>query len=118
MTWKLFLDDERVPTDAKWMPGDIQAMYRDEQWEIARTHLEVMALIELYGTIPEFVSFDHDLGDFTNGDGVKVARYLIDLDMYTDIKFPKQFQFVVHSRNPVGKANIEGLLNGYLKQRG
>jgi len=32
-------------------------------------------------------------------------------------RFQKDFDFYVHSQNPVGKANIEGLLNGYLKQR-
>lgn len=28
---------------------------------------------------------------------------------------PADFAFFVHSQNPVGKANIEGLLNNYLE---
>jgi hypothetical protein len=30
-------------------------------------------------------------------------------------RIPDDFQFYVHSRNPVGRANIEGLLNNYLE---
>ena len=105
MTWNLFIDDERFPVDE---PG----MF----WEIARNYSEVVKLIEEKG-MPSYISFDHDLGDFENGDGYKIAKYLVDLDIYTNYNFPKDFSFYVHSQNPVGKANIEGLLNGYLKAR-
>lgn len=104
MTWKLFLDDERFP------PGDWR------EWRIARNHNDVVRLIERLG-FPAFVSFDHDLGDFENGDGYKIAKYLVDLDMYTDYKMPDDFDYYVHSQNPIGKANIEGYLDGYLKAK-
>jgi len=103
MTWNLFIDDERFPVDE---PG----MF----WEIARNHNEVVKLIEEKG-MPSYISFDHDLGDFENGDGYKIAKYLVDLDLYTDYKFPENFNYYVHSQNPIGKANIEGYLNNYLK---
>lgn len=106
MTWNLFLDDERFP------PND------GREWVIARNHDEVVHLIaNVYGTIPSYVSFDHDLGEFINGDGYKVAKYLVDLDLYTEVKIPEDFSFYVHSQNPIGKANIEGYLNNYLAQR-
>ena len=66
---------------------------------------------------PSYVSFDHDLGAFENGDGYKIAKYLVDLDLYTDIRMPDNFDYYVHSQNPIGKANIEGYLNGYLRAR-
>lgn len=114
MTWNLFIDDERELSDVTWAPWQIREKYRNEEWEIARNHNEVIALIEKRG-MPSYVSFDHDLGDFKNGDGYKIAKYLVDLDLYTDYNFPENFDFYVHSKNPVGKSNIEGYLNNYLE---
>ena len=116
MTWKLFLDDERNPADVTWADYKMQQKYRDDEWVICRTHDEVTQKVDELG-FPDFVSFDHDLGDFVNGTGYIVAKYLVDLDMYTDISMPSNFAFFVHSKNPIGKANIEGYLNGYLKHR-
>lgn len=31
--------------------------------------------------------------------------------------FADDFDYYVHSQNPIGKANIEGLINGYLKAK-
>jgi hypothetical protein len=106
MTWNLFLDDERYPAEES-----------DRFWHIARNHEDVVNLVEKLG-FPSYVSFDHDLGDFIpNGDGYQVAKYLCDLDMYTEYKMPDNFDFYVHSQNPVGKANIEGYLRAYLRAR-
>lgn len=101
--WNLFIDDERVPPDD------------GREWIIARNHQEVIEAVEQRNSVPSYVSFDHDLGEFGNGDGYKIAKYLVDLDLYTDLKFPADFSFYVHSQNPIGKANIEGYLNNYLK---
>jgi hypothetical protein len=116
MTWKLFLDDERNFQDVTWAPWDIREQYRQEGWIICRNHEEVTRKVDELG-FPQFVSFDHDLGDFVNGTGYTVAKYLVDLDMYTDIAMPDDFAFFVHSKNPIGKANIEGYLNNYLKHK-
>jgi hypothetical protein len=114
MTWNLFIDDERNLEDVTWAPWEVRAKYRDEEWHIARNHDDVIRLIEENG-MPSYVSFDHDLGVFENGDGYKIAKYLVDLDMYTTYIFPANFDFYVHSKNPIGKANIEGYLNAYFK---
>lgn len=116
--WNLFIDDERGLEDVKWAPCDIREKYYNEEWVIARTHNEVINSIEKMGCMPSFVSFDHDLGDFENGDGYKIAKYLVDLDMYTDnYNFPNDFCYFVHSKNPIGKENIESYLGNYLRIR-
>lgn len=116
MTYNLFIDDERVPSDVKWMNHQEQADYRNLDWVIARNQNEVEYLIENRG-FPEKISFDHDLGDETNGTGYSIAKYLVNLDLDTDYKMPENFIFYVHSKNPIGKVNIENYLNSYMKQR-
>jgi hypothetical protein len=51
-----------------------------------------------------------------------IVKFLIeeDLDMneaYNTNFIPSNFEFNVHSANPVGAANIEGYLNSYLNTR-
>ena len=120
MSWKLFLDDERNPADVTWAPLGLQHNYRDGDWKIARTLLEVSKLITEYG-MPVAVSFDHDLGD-KQPTGHDIAMHMVQLDMDRErdlfgdvIEFAEDFVFFVHSKNPVGKANIIGYLNGYLE---
>ena len=114
MSWNLFLDDERTLEEVKWVSWQVQEKYRNEEWKIARNHQGVIDLIEEFG-YPQYVSFDHDLGDFIpNGDGYQIAKYLCDLDMNTSYKMPENFDFCVHSKNPVGKTNIESYMNSYI----
>lgn len=101
MTYKLFIDDERFPASD------------GPEWVIARNKVEVLAAIELWG-MPYFVSFDHDLGEM-EPTGHAIAVELVSMAMDGEITFSDEFKFYVHSQNPVGKANIEGYLNGYLK---
>lgn len=104
MTWNLFIDDERFP------PND------GREWVICRNHFEVFECVFDLG-MPSYISFDHDLGE-NLWSGYDIAKELVDIALTTidpDYKFPADFDFYVHSQNPVGKANIEGLLNGYLK---
>ena len=111
MTWNLFIDDERFPPDD------------GRDWVIARTYHE--ALLEVFNRgFPSYISFDHDLGE-NQKTGHDIAKVLVENDMISGniesrkaYKFSPDFAFYVHSQNPIGKANIEGLLNNYLKQRG
>jgi hypothetical protein len=86
---------------------------------IARSAAQAIALVEARG-MPSFVSFDHDLGLNADGSlapsGHDFAKWLIEEDL-SGRRLPDEFEFVVHSANPVGKKNIEGLLRGYLQQR-
>ena len=119
---KLFIDDVRIPSDVGFV---------NSEWTIARNYDQAIAMMSLF--FPEEISFDHDLGEDSKS-GLDVAKYLIFIDeQYIDsrrefekyepeFKFrkteyvdPKTFKFYVHSANPVGKENIEGLLNNYIK---
>ena len=61
-----------------------------------------------------YISFDHDLGE-NERTGYDIAKLLVDLDMNGEREFalPAEFEFYVHSQNPIGKANIEAYLNNY-----
>jgi hypothetical protein len=103
--YSLFIDDERDP------PRD------GRNWIVARHWEEVMMTLRRNG-MPGYISFDHDLGqDYHTGHDI--AKLLIDLDMDGDDDFalPPEFDFYVHSQNPVGRDNINGLLTKYLEFR-
>ncbi|SFG54636.1 cyclic-phosphate processing receiver domain-containing protein [Sulfitobacter dubius] len=109
MTYPLFIDDERFP------PSDGQA------WQIARNLAEVASALRSFGP-PDFISFDHDLGE-AEPTGYDIAKKLVagDLGELEGTEFesglPWGFQFYVHSQNPVGADNIRALLNRYLSFR-
>lgn len=119
MTWNLFIDDERDLKDVTWAPWQVQEKYRNEEWVIARSYGEALVNFAQRG-FPTFVSFDHDLGEGENT-GHDVAKFLVEADIkfrdrgIYEYRFPQNFDFYVHSKNPIGKANIEGLLNNYMK---
>lgn len=104
--YSLFIDDERYPprNDGR-------------NWIIARDFLDVSLCLRRNG-MPGFVSFDHDLGE-NKRTGHDIVKLLIELDMSDDeqYKIPQGFEYYVHSQNVPGKANIEGLLESYLKHR-
>jgi hypothetical protein len=100
MTYKLFLDDERNPVT----PID---------WKIARSFEEACRLFEEFGA-PSFISFDHDLGQSLSG--FDFAKWIVDKDQDQNF-LTEDFDYYVHSQNPIGKQNIEGLLNSYLRQK-
>ena len=111
MTWNLFIDDERVPTDVSWAPAQQLILYHSEIWIIARNFAQVAELVNQRG-MPKRISFDHDLGAGERT-GYDIAQYLVDLDMDGKHKFPKDFQFYAHSMNPIGRDNIMRYLTRY-----
>ena len=78
-------------------------------------------MVQVYG-MPNFISFDHDLGK-NEPTGYDIAKWLVEVDMGRNKKildraaFHPDFDFYVHSKNPVGKANIEAYLNNYFKMK-
>jgi hypothetical protein len=111
MTWNLFIDDERWPLDATWA----EWYGKRNEWMVARTWIEVCELIDTYG-MPDFISFDHDLGpEEIYLTGYKIAQEIVNKDISGEWAIPENFSFYVHSQNPVGRQNIEGLLNRYLQ---
>ena len=62
---KLFLDDIRIPKDAiNLIPTNFNRFYWENDWDIVRNYDEFVLHIEMNG-VPEFVSFDHDLGEIS-----------------------------------------------------
>lgn len=99
--WSLFIDDDRFPVDD------------GSNWRIARNLEQALFLIETYG-LPDHIAFDHDLGEDAPT-GHEIAQKLVEMDLDKKIDLPKDLSFYVHSQNPVGAKNIEGLLTQYLE---
>lgn len=84
------------------------------EFVVVRTYYDFVNYIQANG-LPEFISFDNDLGLEENGDlapdGYAAAKWLVyesGLDL-TELKFN------VHSANPVAAQQIKGLLTNYIK---
>lgn len=100
---KMYLDDLRTPI---------------EEFDfIVRSYDEAIATIKKHG-VPNFISFDLDLGTDENGTllktGYDLAKWLVNSDLDDIYKLPSNFRFKVHSQNPVGKQNIISILDSYL----
>lgn len=102
MKWRMFIDDERFPGE------------KDCDMVVVRSVDEAKQLIADNG-MPHYVSFDHDLGDNLDT-GMDLAKWIVERDL-DDRSLPNDFRFYVHSQNPVGKENIERLLDQYLSIR-
>lgn len=83
---------------------------------VVRSFEEATTYILKHG-VPNFISFDHDLGMDINGEigknGYDLAKWIVNMDLNGQIKIPEDFIFNVHSANPIGKDNIETILNNY-----
>lgn len=106
------MDDERDPAFLVHLRAAGERVDADGPWVVARTQSAAEALIRARG-LPDVISFDHDYGPPECGDGHGLARWLVeqDLDGAVDLL---QLRYQVHSRNPVGAANIRGVLDGYV----
>ncbi len=100
---KMYIDDLRTPKHPE-----------NFDW-IARSSEIAIVLMERYGC-PQFISFDHDLGG--EDTAMVVVKWMIemDLDMSGDF-IPCDFDWNVHSANPVGAANLNGYLKAYFTQK-
>lgn len=97
LEWSLFLDDEREP--------------KEKGMTVARTSEEAKELIRKKG-FPKYMSLDHDLGG--DDTGQKFVKWIV--DEYMDKELP-EFDFNIHSDNPVGSKNMESLLNSFIKHK-
>jgi len=118
---KLFLDDIRIPKDCAngIVPSHLNKLYWDNDWDVVRSYDKFVSWIVKNG-LPDFISFDHDLADvhytmdFSDKNdggkektGYECAKWLVDYCMDQKLDIPS---FIVHSQNPVGKANIQSYL--------
>lgn len=122
MIYKLFLDDKRNPVHCiSYMHlriGRLNPIYLENDWVICRNYESFKNTITEYG-LPEFISFDHDLGDehyqeylkygtvtyedYTEKTGYDCAKWLVNYCIENKKKIPN---FAVHSDNIVGTQNI------------
>jgi hypothetical protein len=104
---KIYLDDVRDPPDGTWT--------------VARTATEARALF-LAGPV-EMCSLDHDLGTCSlctvcakgctctcHETGYDFVKWLAEKDLWS------KFKPVVHSANPVGKTNMQAIINRYWRR--
>ena len=105
MKFRLFIDDERFPS----------GIWREDEWVIARDYEAACQAVKQRG-MPTDISFDHDLGEGPTG--ADFADWLIGCMLNKNWKFPKGFDYYVHSQNPVGAANIRGKMDAALKHIG
>ena len=97
--WKLYLDDVRPCP---------------EGYVLARSYVEAIELVQEMGC-PSFISFDHDLGLIDGEEeknGYSFAKWLVNMDLDHNI-FPNHFNYQIHSSNPEGRKNINGLFLSY-----
>jgi hypothetical protein len=106
MKKKLFLDDLRT----------IDMVYdasQEKEFDIVRTYEEFVSYVQK-NSLPDFISFDNDLGLDKNGevalDGYAAAKWLV----YESGLDLRSLQFKVHSANPVAAEQIKGLLTNYI----
>jgi hypothetical protein len=122
MSWNLFIDDQ-----CRELNPSTQKPYRDcsvidnsRVYVLADTYEEAINLITKNGC-PSFISFDHDLGLVNSEEsknGYDLAKFIVDLDLDLQGKFiPYNFDFQVHSKNPIGAKNIITYLSNYLKSK-
>lgn len=97
---KLYLDDERA--------------LRDDSYILVRSYEEAVTYVKNNG-IPDFISFDNDLGVDENNNllptGYDFAKWLVDQDESLNYLFPENFSFNVHCENLKDKQTIETYLN-------
>lgn len=130
MSYNLFLDDERKPSDVTW----VNIGFYPTQCKIVRNFNDFVHVIQEHG-LPNNISFDHDLADFhykamieeVNGNknvdygpektGYDCAKWLVEYCIENSQKIPN---FVVHSLNPIGRERINQYLEKaqeYLNER-
>lgn len=124
MNYNLFLDDERIPSNVKWVKIPLV------EWTIVRNYKQFVDTITAKG-LPQNISFDHDLADehyvqslasnknkthdfnygtITEKTGYDCAKWLVEYCREKDLDIPS---YTVHSMSVVGKKNIIGYLENY-----
>lgn len=105
----LWLDDLRNPTQAQFRVWITLIFGEDVKVTWVKDYDEFVTYLT-ENSMPDGICFDHDLG--TELTGLDCAKWLIEYCMNNAVRLPKYF---VHSQNPIGRDNIQGYLDNYLK---
>jgi hypothetical protein len=123
MTTVIFLDDERDPKDVTWV--DYEVMFGECHFHVLNTYRKwydmLSSILSFGGGFAKGVvfSFDHDIQGI-GLDGCEVTGYdclksLVSLCLDNKIPLPR---CVFHTKNPIGKANMEVYYQNALKFEG
>lgn len=108
----IFLDDERIPADVTW------TKLPKSNAQVVRTPNDFkLSFIESLDSDSVLISFDHDIQSFINGDeitGYDCLKWMVDYIIDHNISINK-IQCIFHTQNPVGKANMEGYWNNFVR---
>lgn len=98
--WLMFIDDERFP--GKGVPDSVV---------IVRSSEEAISFCIAVKSLPKNIMFDHDLGG--NDTSMRFIRWMTDqlLEEPPLFKLRKDFEYSVHSQNPVGAKNIKSIMD-------
>jgi hypothetical protein len=111
--YNIFLDDERFPSDVHLYLEGVD-IYKTKEWVIVRNYKDFTELIQKSG-MPNIISFDHDLGDFSENDektGYDCAKWLVDFCIDFKFNLPN---FLVHTQNTTGAKDIQKYLENAKK---
>jgi hypothetical protein len=103
--YKLFLDDVRYPSSVG---------YNNKEWVIVRDYYSFIYHIKKNG-VPCEISFDHDLGYYSNNKektGYDALKWLCDYLLENNKKLPK---IHFHTSNSVGYDNMVSYLSNFIK---
>lgn len=127
----LWLDDLRNPLENNWLEFSPLSPPFEVKW--VKSYFEFVQWIKENG-LPEGICFDHDLGMIAALDaraegmskrqsrkvkqqektGYDCAKWLVEYCLDNQLTLPK---YNIQSANPVGKANIEGLLQSFIRSQ-
>lgn len=119
----LFLDDDAFHPDKIRHPNYYYPLIGADDIKNIAYQSEIVKFTTVEGAqdyilthgCPAFISFDNDL--MRELEGIDLAKWLVDKDLDNPGFIPPNFNFFVHSQNPIAKTAIYSYLNQYLKCR-
>lgn len=122
-TLGIFLDDERNPEDVTWIdyPDSIEwiVVRNRSQFNIVVHTLLLKGIYDVSCIAPKIIiSFDHDIQCFEECDegchevtGYHLLKWMVDSIMDEELIPPTCY---FHTKNPVGKSNMENYWRNFL----
>lgn len=86
----------------------------DDSWHVVRTYQDAIDFVVEHKFNIKFISFDHDLGLLSITDGYELVKDLTGIDQ-EEPWMCEEFDFAVHSANPIGAENIRVWMGNYLR---
>lgn len=119
--YSIFLDDLREINMVypNHVHPNMQVFLDTHNVTICRTMEDAVALIEEKGYLPNYISFDNDLGEDTFGkplkEGIDFAHWIVESVLDGKYTIPDDFNFFVHSANTIAGPEIKHLLDNFIK---